>query len=577
MLKLTDLRKTTRKASEYRIVYPHLLRDRTLNPRIELAIRYMESMLGKRRSELDQEVILRLFGDPKIARCIVASLGATYRHRARAFSEELPAEQVAALAAHGIADSMALRLWLFKRANVAPEMGFIGGAERAAFLRAAADDLGITETEGCVAIAAIERLISLDFPANAPLVRVGTLPTADDMIARFNFETLAALLANARTVTLSWRSTAKRASRKASVFGAMPTTNEIALWRAMCALAGVRAEMSSTGATLYGQQDALAGWARHGVRLVRLLSALLTTGMPARSGEAEINAPTGDIWLLRLASDMLAMLGGASEEDIGSLVAPTSLLTSWERASTFAADLATLRRAGELPGMDRWVMRRAIEPIILADGVYPALFTFTRGDERVYLVPLPASEAAAQRLAQLAARVPLITLDLANGDEAQTHIESTTTVAHLRYDGRKGASLPSLPALLDRVVGKVADTADATLLAEVFAEARTAGALTEAHLAERLGCAEDAVAARLSVPMAQAERIAQGLCYVEGFGLCTAETLERAQQAARDVAGKWEAQAQGSALMIRTLGRRLREITGASEGIECLIAYLGAA
>src|SRR5579875_2746529 len=59
MLKLTDLRKTTRKASEYRIVYPHLLRDRTLNPRIELAIRYMESMLGKRRSELDQEVNLR--------------------------------------------------------------------------------------------------------------------------------------------------------------------------------------------------------------------------------------------------------------------------------------------------------------------------------------------------------------------------------------------------------------------------------------------------------------------------------------------------------------------------------------
>ncbi len=28
---------------------------------------------------------------------------------------------------------------------------------------------------------------------------------------------------------------------------------------------------------------------------------------------------------------------------------------------------------------------------------------------------------------------------------------------------------------------------------------------------------------------------------------------------------------------VRLLGRRLREVTGASEGIECLIAYLGAA
>jgi hypothetical protein len=29
--------------------------------------------------------------------------------------------------------------------------------------------------------------------------------------------------------------------------------------------------------------------------------------------------------------------------------------------------------------------------------------------------------------------------------------------------------------------------------------------------------------------------------------------------------------------MMRTLGRRLREVTGAHEGIECLIAWLGAA
>ncbi|HLY31581.1 MAG TPA: hypothetical protein VKQ36_11165, partial [Ktedonobacterales bacterium] len=240
MLKLTDLRKTTRKAGEGRVVYPHLLRDRTLAPRIELAIRYMESMLGKRRSELDQEVILRLFGDPKVARCVVACLAATYRHRPRAFAEELPAVQVMALAAHGIHDPLELRLWLYRRANVAPEQGFIGGVERVAFLRAAADDLGLASKEGIDQIDTIERLITLDLPANAPLVRVGPPPSADDVMARFNYETLAALLANARRVTLSWGASAgaSKSKRKgASNVQSIQTTHAQVfreVWQALC-------------------------------------------------------------------------------------------------------------------------------------------------------------------------------------------------------------------------------------------------------------------------------------------------------------------------------------------------------
>ena len=59
MLKLTDLRKTTRrvvKDDDLRIVYPRFLRDRSLGPRIELATRYLEKMVGHARRELDQEV-----------------------------------------------------------------------------------------------------------------------------------------------------------------------------------------------------------------------------------------------------------------------------------------------------------------------------------------------------------------------------------------------------------------------------------------------------------------------------------------------------------------------------------------
>src|SRR5262245_44225398 len=99
MLKLADLRKTTRRSGEgdLRTVYPRFLRDRTLAPRIELAIRYFERMLGRPRRELDAEVIVGLFGDHKLARCIVVCLAAYYRHRARTFAEVLPEPTVATL------------------------------------------------------------------------------------------------------------------------------------------------------------------------------------------------------------------------------------------------------------------------------------------------------------------------------------------------------------------------------------------------------------------------------------------------------------------------------------------------
>src|SRR5260221_5594516 len=117
MLKLQDLRKTTRRTGDgdLRIVYPKFLRDRTLAPRIDMAVRYLEAALGRTRRELDEEVIIQLFGDHKLARCIIGCLSASYRHRARTFAEALPPEQCAALVAAGITTPSELRLWLLDR------------------------------------------------------------------------------------------------------------------------------------------------------------------------------------------------------------------------------------------------------------------------------------------------------------------------------------------------------------------------------------------------------------------------------------------------------------------------------
>ena len=551
MLKLTDLRKTTRRARAdgRRVVYPHFLRDRTLAPRIELAARYLEGMVGRPRRDLDEEVVVQLFGDHKLARCIVACLAASYRHRAQTFAEVLPPDQVAALAQRGLLVPSDLRLWLYARANTALP-GFVGGPERPPFLREAAAELGLAAEQ-------IEHLIALDAPANAILVRTGPTPTADDIIARFNYETASALLANATLV-------------RATLAGA---PSDPAAIRALCVALDVRAELTRRELVLHGRQDALNGWARHGARLAHLLAVLLACGLPVRAGEAIVAAPGGGEWVFRLDTDALAYLGAPTTTGRDADFDARTLLAAWRAAPTLAAHLAALRRQG---GHEGWALRRATGPLIAAGSVVPAVFSSMRGAQRVALVPKPATAAGAARLVALSRRVPLAIWDASAtvGEEPAGSVPPGAAPTP-RLAGP--ADVERLPSLLALAAETAERHADAARIETVFAEARAAGVLTEARVAERLGCAEDDVPARLGEPSARAVREARGIRYVEGFGLCSPEVLARAREAADEVARLRDGQPVGAAWTARVLGRRLREVTGASEGIECLIAYLGAA
>ena len=555
MLKLADIRKTTRRSSTegVRNVHPKLMRDRSLAPRIELAIRYLEGMLGRPRRELDQEVVVQLFGDHRLARCIVACLATSYRHRAHTFDEVLTASQVEALIARDLTNPSVLRLWLYRRANgVLP--GFVGGAERVPFLREAGEELGLSVEQ-------IETLITLDAPANAILARSGPIPSADDIIARFNYEVIAALLANASLVRLSLQR----------------SPHDAAHIRELCARMDVRAALSGRELVLHGRQDALNGWARHGARLVRLLSTLLACGLAARSGEAAIVAPTGDEWHLRLDEEMLGYLGAASTRD-EPFFATETLLAGWDASDAVAAGFNVVRRGGNAGG---WRLRRATEPLVLDGAVVPALFVCLRGEHRVPLVPTPSSAANHARLRAVAQRYPLVMLRLGAHDEPELPGEELPCVVFARgagrMDGEHAAGIEALPALLHRAVAGAERRADVARLEALCEEARQSGVVTEPKLAKQLGCSEEEVAARLELPVARRVRQAQNLQYVEGFGLCSAEVLTRAQAAAADIATMRENPQVGSAWMLRVLGRKLREVTGASEGIECLIAYLGAA
>ncbi len=529
MLKLQDLRKTTRRTGDgdLRIVYPKFLRDRTLAPRIDMAVRYLEAALGRTRRELDEEVIIQLFGDHKLARCIIGCLSASYRHRARTFAEVLPPEQCTALVAAGITTPSELRLWLFRAVNRL-HAGFASTAERPAILREAGEALGLSARQ-------VEQLISLDQPANAVLARMGPRPSAAEVIARFNYETTAALLANAALVRISL----------ARVPG------DPAAMRALCERAGVAAELAGRELVLQGRQDALGGWARHGARLVRLLADLLACGLP------------------RLDGAVLADLGALSSAAMLTFDAP-ALVDAYAQLPRLMTDLAALRRAG---GAEGWTLRRATEPLILAGAVVPALAVCVRGRQRVPLIAAPATDEHARHLAQLLAERPVVVFQ--PGPAPREAADRAAVLPALAYTVR--GDVAALPDLLAHALGEAARHEGLARVEAVMAEALTAGVLAEPQLAERLGCAEEDVWARLALPAARAAGQASGLHYVEGFGLCTAEVLARAQAAASEVTVGEPGTATEPVRAVRLLGRRLREVTGASEGIECLIAYLGAA
>ena len=75
-----DFKKTSRKSSVaggMAAVYPHQLKDKKVLARLEIAIRTFDAAAGKRRRDMDAQAMTDFFGDPRLARGIVACLGSS--------------------------------------------------------------------------------------------------------------------------------------------------------------------------------------------------------------------------------------------------------------------------------------------------------------------------------------------------------------------------------------------------------------------------------------------------------------------------------------------------------------------
>jgi hypothetical protein len=270
-----------------------------------------------------------------------------------------------------------------------------------------------------------------------------------------------------------------------------------------------------------------------------------------------VAAPQGGEWLFRLDGETLGFLGATTTPrlDLAALAA------SQETLEKLLSDAAVVRRAGALDG---WTLRRTQEPLVAGGRLALAFCQAVRGDERVAL--LVAVDGAHADMMALAETTPAVMVRL---DDAHASRDE------LRYASRE--DLLALPDALARATSSVERRMDVTRVEAICDETAAAGVLTEPALAQRLGCAEEEIVQRLAGSSAHATVQRRSLEYIEGFGLCTHEMLARVRRAASDMSELRASSQVGGAWVMRTLGRRLREVTGAHEGIECLIAWLGAA
>jgi predicted nuclease of restriction endonuclease-like RecB superfamily len=291
-LALNDLPLTVRRVAGQVHVYPRLLRDGSMLPRIALAIDYFESLLGQERQQLEPEMLVELFGQPGLARGIAAALGHSYRFRARSVDEVVGRAGGARLKRVGLASSPTLRLWLYDQLNDA-QAGFLPAGVRPEVWPRLERALKLRPGQ-------LEQVLYLDRPEHLRLERIGGRPRPADVACRYNFQVLESLLRHADLVEFVVDA---GAAADAEVAAALCRAHEV----------DAAFDRGTRRLRLRGRQDALGGWARHGRRLARGMLEVLDRARGLVSEAEAWVAVRGRRGLLRLGPEALDMLGGPAQ------------------------------------------------------------------------------------------------------------------------------------------------------------------------------------------------------------------------------------------------------------------------
>lgn len=531
--KSTDFKKTVRKTGGGRQIYPHQIRDERYTAAIGYAIAYYERMVGRRRAEFEGDTLLEFFGDPRLARGLVACLAQTYTWREQTPAEAFGEETALALARAGLRRPADFRARLHGLAN-----GRYGGVilpherpEALAFLCARIGSFTAEGAEsGAIGPAAhpsapaaaspvertpvltpeqFERALTLDAEDQRVLVKLGPTPTPAEIVARYNYHSLETAICHTERLRLELRgpiwpivrsahNLARRYRLRYQV-GDPPHT-----------LFDDRLDL-----TLFGARDALGGWTRAGRRLSRALLRLLATHPGSLAGGEALVHVGGQPATLRLDERALEVLGVAAREE-----PPESEAWESDVAELFQRAWSRAYLGGRTGG---WRVRRDAEPVIGAGALVVPDLVLLRGQQRIALC-FASGRASAEALAKSLHR-----------------IEQRSGVVVVVPDAVAEA-LPSCPSPLVSYAAEPADAipALASLLARRYprprgAQAQTVWQVLEKLVAEEGFVAEGEVAALLECPPAEALRLVArwggaSLHPVPGVGVCSPETLDEVRE-----------------------------------------------
>jgi len=394
--RLEEFKKTTRKGAgdAPAAVYPHQLKDKKILTRLPIAIRTFDGSVGRRRKDMDAQAMTDFFGDPRLARGVVACLGQFYQYTTPDFAQAVGRAGAQRLREAGLLRPADIRATTYAHVNA--EMGgFVGEANRAACY-------GMLGERFCLTAHQWDTLLHLDAEDHQVLTRVGTVPTPADLVALYNFHSLDTVLRRASAITLG---------------GLALTPGDASEIRALARALDVRAVVGQAGVVTLTETvvdekkiGAVGLFPRRAGRLGRCLLYLIQAyGARAVSGWADARVGAAS-FRLALGTDTLRALGMPMKA--------SGETPHWgrrmEAGSALLKDLRKLRAKGEGRG---WRVKRLPDPVVSALGVGLPDFKMTRaqtGAKYLMLGAAPEMSGAeeADRLAFSLGRRPLDAADV---------------------------------------------------------------------------------------------------------------------------------------------------------------------
>jgi len=475
--RLADIKKTVRSRGDgERYVHPKLLDAAAMEGQVGLALAYFHARLGRKRRDFEPELLVRFFGEPKVARGLVACLSSAYRWRTQSFADVLDVRDLVRLGLRDIHNPSELRLHLFDVVNREAD-GFLAG-ERDAALPLLAQRLGLSAPK-------LEQLFTLDAEENAVLVRVGDVPEPALVVALYNFQVVHALIRNC-------------------VFLEFPAVTDVAR-RALteaCRTYGLSLTEQDGAARMDNRADAFGSFARWGQQVARALyTAASVAPSLLKSGRARVRIGGKPAWYLFDRGTLSALTGAAG---IVRCAMPLPELADCRQRQ---------RPAG---GAGGWRLIGAAEPLVSTAGLAVPSYAMRRDERQVLLWPVATRADVDAVRALHAADLPVLAIRLPGRAESLP-----AEIAAVDWE----AGVAGIVAALNERWGGGRVDAGAQALEGLLAEAEARGFIPEIQVGEALGCGSpDELPGRL-----RALDPAHGT-FMPGLGLCSpafAEAMRR--------------------------------------------------